>query len=155
MKVSLMALSFGLFLVVGLPLAASAGPVPGVGADGDGDTIEDAFDNCTAVVNADQADSDHDGCGDPCDPPTDCDANGDNAVGLPDFQLFVAQQGNDCNANPSLDCSSDCADAAGTVGVEDGLVGLPDFQAFVAQQGNVNGPSGITNPSRIPEECPN
>ena len=77
MKAGLIALTFGFFLVVGLPLAATAGPTPG-GADSDGDTVEDAFDNCTAIANPGQEDADHDGCGDVCDPPLlcDCDANG-------------------------------------------------------------------------------
>ena len=48
MKAGLIALTFGFFLVAGLPLAATAGPTPG-GADGDGDTVEDAFDNCTTI----------------------------------------------------------------------------------------------------------
>ena len=41
MKVSLIALAFGFFLVVGLPLTATAGPTPG-GPDTDGDTVEEA-----------------------------------------------------------------------------------------------------------------
>ena len=65
MKTGLLALTFGFFLVVGLPLLATAGPTPG-GADSDGDTVEDAFDNCTSVANAGQEDADHDGCGDVC-----------------------------------------------------------------------------------------
>jgi hypothetical protein len=143
MKVSLLAMSFGFLLV--LPLAASAGPLPG-GADSDSDTVEDAFDNCTTVSNADQADADHDACGDVCDASITCDSTNDGVVGAPDFAAFVSQTGNNCNANPSLDCSADCDG--------DLIVGAPDFAIFATESGNSVGPSGITNPSRDPEGCP-
>ena len=145
MKVSLMVLSIGFLLA--LPLAAQAGPTPG-GADGDADGVEDAFDNCTTVPNASQADADHDACGDACDPKTTCDINNDGAVGIPDFVILVGQVGNDCNAFPSLNCSADCDDAV------DNIVGIPDFVELISQVGSVNGPSGITNASRDLLECP-
>lgn len=145
MKVSLMALSIGFLLT--LPMAAFAGPTPG-GANGDTDGVEDAFDNCTTVANEDQADADHDGCGDACDPETSCDITNDGAVGIPDFSILLGQIGNDCNAFPSLDCSADCEASP------DNIVGLPDFSTLLGQIGNVNGPSGITNASRDLEECP-
>jgi hypothetical protein len=145
MKVSLMALSIGFLLA--LPLAANAGPVPG-GADGDGDGVEDAFDNCSTISNAGQEDADHDACGDACDPKTTCDITNDGAVGIPDFSTLIAQIGNDCNTFPSLDCSADCDDGL------DNVVGIPDFSELLGQIGNVNGPSGITNASRDLLECP-
>jgi hypothetical protein len=37
-------------------------------ADSDGDGFADCVDNCAAVANPDQADTDHDGLGDACDP---------------------------------------------------------------------------------------
>jgi hypothetical protein len=37
------------------------------GADADGDTIPDAFDNCTSLSNPDQTDTDGDGIGDICE----------------------------------------------------------------------------------------
>ena len=59
MKVSFFAMAFGFILAVGFPLAASAGPMPG-GADTDGDTVEDAFDNCIDDSNSNQDDADQD-----------------------------------------------------------------------------------------------
>ena len=81
MKVRLQALAFGFLLAVA---AANAGPIPGI-PDTDGDTVENAFDNCISVPNRNQTDSDHDGCGDSCTRPILCDQNGDTAVGAPDF----------------------------------------------------------------------
>ena len=40
-------------------------------ADADGDGIEDSVDNCPNIANADQADNDSDGIGNPCDPTPD------------------------------------------------------------------------------------
>ncbi len=43
---------------------------PPVVLDADGDGVPDAIDNCPQAANADQIDSDGDGSGDVCDPPT-------------------------------------------------------------------------------------
>ena len=135
MKVSLMALTFGLFLVVGLPLASWAGPLPG-GADTDGDTVEDAFDNCTATSNASQADKDHDGCGNACD----CDITGDGVVGVPDYLALTAAFG--AGGGGPTDCSGDT------------VTGVPDYLTLSSSFGGSPGPSGITNPSRVLSDCP-
>ena len=47
--------------------------------DADGDGVLDASDNCPTVPNADQADADSDGLGDPCDPDDDGDGIDDTA----------------------------------------------------------------------------
>jgi hypothetical protein len=141
MKVSLMALAFGFSLVVGLPLAATAGPLPG-GADGDGDGVENAFDNCTTISNTSQADADHDGCGDSCDPNIPCDLDGNGSVGGGDFIILSGNFG--CVA--PTPCPGDCTG--------DGNTGGADFVALSAQFGQSKGPSGITNPSRDFAECP-
>ena len=130
MKVRLMALMFGFSLIVGLPLVASAGPVAG-GGDIDLDGVEDALDNCFQVANPDQADSNHDGCGDACTAPISCDGNGDTVVGVPDLAVFVQQFGT-CTSNCSADWTGD------------DIVGVPDISVFVQEFGNQVGPSRIS-----------
>jgi len=143
MRAGLIGLTFGFFLAAGLPLAATAGPTPG-GADTDGDTVEDAFDNCTAIVNAGQEDADHDGCGDVCDPPLLCDADGNGGVGIGDFTFCSLQWGAIFPPYPPLHCDCD----------GNGGVGVSDFTILSMEWGLFKGPSGITNPSRDYSECP-
>ena len=141
MKVSLIALTFGFFLVVGLPLAATAGPTPG-GDDYDGDTVEDFFDNCCADVNPAQEDEDHDGCGDVCDPPLGCDGNDDGAVNTSDL-LGIIDEWQNSDPDPT---TSDCND--------DGAVNTGDILVLIDEWQERKGPSGITNPQRDYDECP-
>jgi hypothetical protein len=130
MKVRLLALVFGLFLVAG---TAYAGPLPG-GADSDGDGIENAFDNCTNVANPTQTDTNHNGCGDACTANIACDVNGDKSVGTADFLVLRANFGMTVPAGTLGDCAPPPNGAGGT----------PDFVALRTQFGNTVGPSGIT-----------
>ena len=140
MKIKLTALVAGFALAVGLPLAAMAGPTPG-GADGDGDGVENAFDNCSTKSNSSQKDIDHDGCGDTCD--GDFDQNG--SAGLTDFGIlkvaFTKSTGQvGYNAAADMDCN--------------GVVGLTDFGLFKSEFTTTAGPSGISNAGRNPIACP-
>ena len=140
MKVSLMALTAAFFLVVGLPLSAQAGPTPG-GTDTDGDTVEDAFDNCSETSNSSQVDCDHDGCGHTCDP----DFTQDGIVGNPDFGILRNNFGVN-STDPSFRCEID-------INV-DGVVGNPDFAVLRNRFGGAPGPSGISNAGRDLVACP-
>src|SRR5262245_7683236 len=115
------ALVFGLLLVAG---AAQAGPPPG-GPDTDGDTVENAFDNCLNLVNPDQADTDHNGCGDACTQAITCDTNGDTVVGGPDL-LFIA-------AHFAMPCPGVCGFA---------VCGGPGLLVLGMEFGHRVGPSG-------------
>jgi hypothetical protein len=64
---------------VGVDSCASPDPDPD--PDGDSDDTPDDEDNCPAVSNPDQADSDGDGLGDACDPDDDNDGVDDTAGG--------------------------------------------------------------------------
>jgi hypothetical protein len=143
MKTAWTVLTMGLILAVGLPFTAVAGPTPG-GADLDGDTVEDAFDNCLDVANADQTDSDSNGCGDACTAPITCDVNGDTTVGSPDFLILGMNFG----------ATSENFAAGNCVGSVPGPVGTPDFLTMGAEFGNRVGPSGITNAQCLPPPGP-
>jgi len=85
--------------------------------DADGDGIADTADNCPAVANASQTDSDRDGVGDACDaPPPPVDTDGDGVADTSDNCPTVANAdqadadndgiGNVCDSsNPPVDPS--------------------------------------------------
>jgi hypothetical protein len=140
MKISLMAVVAGFCLVVGLPLAAMAGPTPGGPSAADGDGIEDFFDNCSSDANADQKDFDHDGCGDVCD----FDFNNDgiaNALDLTAFKnSYLASSGSPSyNGNFDTDCN--------------GVVNALDLTAFKNNYLQPTGPSGFPASQKSPG-CP-
>jgi hypothetical protein len=140
MKVRLLALAFGFFLVAG---TAVAGPVSG-GGDTDGDTVQNAFDNCSGVSNASQTDTDHNGCGDGCTQSILCDGNGDTIVGGPDFTALGMEFGR-TGCGTTNTCTMDCNG--------DTVVGGPDFTTLGMEFGNTVGPSGITTAQCDPSSC--
>jgi hypothetical protein len=138
MKVRLLAMAFGFFLVTG---TAYAGPVPG-GLDSDGDTVENAFDNCVNASNAPQTDTDHNGCGNTCTQDITCDVNGDTSVLVGDFNTLRMNFGNTVPAGTQGDCSP-----------VDGSVLVTDFNRLRMNFGNTTGPSGITTAQCDPSSC--
>jgi hypothetical protein len=140
MKIRLLAMAFGFFLCTG---TAYAGPTPG-GADTDGDTVENAFDNCTLVSNTSQTDTDHNGCGNACTQNIDCDFNGDLVVGAPDTTVV----GSNFTDSVPTGTAGDCAPGTG-----DGVVGAPDFIKVGTTFLNMVGPSGITSAQCDPSTC--
>jgi hypothetical protein len=140
MKYNLIALACAILLAAGLSLTVTAGPtVP----DQDCDGTPDASDNCQAVSNGNQWDSDQDGYGQFCD--ADYDQNG--KVNLTDFSTFKAKY----QPNYHIDCDHNC----------DGKVNLTDFATFQTlypPTGPTNpGPSGLTcagAPGSCPGTCP-
>jgi hypothetical protein len=141
MKISLMAVVAGFCLVVGLPLAAMAGPTPGGPSAADGDGIEDFFDNCYLDANADQKDIDHDGCGDPCD----SDSNNDGLVNAQDLNAFKATYLK-AQGNPGYNSAFDATC--------DGIVNATDLNVFKGNYLQAAGPSGFPAAQRNTTACP-
>jgi hypothetical protein len=137
MKISLMAVVAGFCLVVGLPLAAIAGPTPGGPSTADGDGVEDFFDNCVSDANANQKDYDHDGCGDICD----SDTNNDGVVNATDLLLFKASYlkgEGDPGYDPDFDATCE------------GVVNAADLLIFKGNYLSTTGPSGFPAANRSP-----
>ena len=107
--------------------------------DQDQDGVGDPEDNCLALANADQRDSDLDGYGNLCDG----DFDGDGAVSGADFvvfsQAYLTGQG-DAGWNPDVDANGD--------GVVNGI----DFSRFSAAYLGPPGPSGLSCAGMPP--CP-
>jgi hypothetical protein len=129
-----------------LAWAAGAGPRAESGRDMDLDDVPDLYDNCLTVSNADQADQDHDGCGDVCDGdlPISCDLDGDGVVGGRDALRLFADFG--CVSEGSGECPGDCTG--------DGATSGRDFTRISVEFGRVLGPSCVKSVSRSLEECP-
>lgn len=81
-------------------LARNGSHRPGPYADSDGDGIYDDADNCIAVANASQRDSDRDGYGDACD----ADLNNDGQVNAVDLALYREQY---LTNSPTADINGD------------------------------------------------
>lgn len=94
-------------------------------ADGDGDGIADAIDNCTAVANAGQLDADTDGYGNLCDADLD---NSGGTVNFADLALFRAAFG---GTDPVADFNGN------------GAVNFADLALFRALFGKAPGPSAL------------
>jgi hypothetical protein len=126
MKIKLLALTFGIFLAAG---TAYAGPTPG-GVDTDGDTVEDAFDNCVARANPTQVDTDHDGCGQFCD----FDWNNNGVTQLGEVNLAASQFGTTCTPVGTCVCDFN----------QNGVCQLGEVNTISSSFGTKPGPSGIT-----------
>jgi len=125
--------------------ADSAKTVPGscgcgiADTDTDADGVADCIDNCAAVANSDQRDTNVDGFGNLCDP----DYNNDLVVGIPDFNILRSQFGKrdtDVDFDPDVDANGD------------GAIGIPDFNVLRAYFGGPPGPSGLSCAGTVP--CP-
>lgn len=102
--------------------------------DVDADTVYDPNDNCTAVANQDQRDTNGDNIGNICDQ----DVSNDFAVGLPDFNAFLLGFNlapGDPGYDPDLDFDGDGAGG-------NGPIGLPDFNLLLSSFNDAPGPSG-------------
>jgi hypothetical protein len=126
MKYSLIASACAVLLAAGLSLTVGAGPIH---VDPDGDDIPDMYDNCMLIANANQADADQDGYGQPCDG----DMDNDGKVQLADFVTFKATY---LKNAPTYDEQADfnC----------DGKVQLTDFVTFKSLYLTAPGLSGQT-----------
>jgi hypothetical protein len=112
---------------------------PAEAADADGDAVPDAFDVCLLDPDPQQADTDHDGYGNACDP----DLDGDGAVGLSDFAAVRMAFGSALgDARYDADADFDA----------DGAVGLTDFGLLRSRFGSEPGPSGLACAGAPP--CP-
>jgi hypothetical protein len=88
------------------------GHLLGAVVDTDGDGVADSADNCPTRANADQADSNHNGVGDVCEPPPPpqrCDVDHDRDVDLYDINAILRALGRKASS------SSDPRDADGNM----------------------------------------
>ncbi|MFT3770593.1 MAG: DNRLRE domain-containing protein [Minicystis sp.] len=110
--------------------AAASQPKPKIVFDFDGDGVLDSVDNCPAVANANQADTDGDGTGDACEPVCapgtfDCDGNGANGCEpLPCGNGSYCLTGAECAS--AVCTSGHCAAATCSDGVKNNGESAPD-----------------------------
>lgn len=136
MRIKLLALTFGIFLAAG---TAYAGPVPG-GLDTDGDTVEDAFDNCTLRANPTQVDTDHDACGQFCD----FDWNNNGITQGSEVNLAASQFGTNCSPAGTCVCDFNL----------NGVCQGTEVNAIAAAFSLQPGPSGISSAQCNPQNSP-
>jgi len=86
--------------------------------DGEGDGVPDAADNCIAVSNSGQVDSDGDLCGNQCD----ADYNQDSVISVADFGIFRA-----CFTGAFQEICDQAPDPL------DGVISVADFGIFRQQ----------------------
>ena len=96
--------------------------------DSDGDGIQDQLDNCVAVANNDQRDTNNDGFGNACD----ADLDDDCAINFPDLSIMKAVF---FGSDPHADLDGD---------------GLVNFADLTIMKGDFFGPPG---PSSVPNGC--
>jgi hypothetical protein len=108
----------------------------GAQPDFDGDGVDDLFDNCLALANTDQSDTDLDGFGNRCD----ADFNDDGVVGANDVAAIAARFGLPATGNEDFDLDSS------------GAVGANDIARAANSFGQPPGPSGLACAGTPP--CP-
>jgi hypothetical protein len=118
--------------------ALAANPCLGaIGADGDGDGVDDGCDNCILLPNPTQFDSDVDGYGNACDP--DYDQSG--VVLAPDFVTLSLAFGT-VLGGPGYDPTCDHDESGG--------IFAPDFVTLAILYGGPPGPSALPCAGTVP-----
>ena len=123
-------------------------------ADSDGDGVIDGTDNCPAVANPDQADTDHDGTGDACDatvrgPDTDGD-------GRPDIDDNCPNVANPGQADADGDGAGDACDGTprGPDGDLDGVADMDDACPTVPGVAAARGCPAVVSAPAAPVPAP-
>ncbi|MFO1533086.1 MAG: PKD domain-containing protein [Thermoplasmatota archaeon] len=151
------------------PVSPQAGTHPGgpprdgvsdeaAGADSDGDGTRDALDDCPHVANADQADQDHDGMGDLCDPDVDGDGVGNDIDDCRDVadpsqsDLDHDAVGDACDPDRDgdgvMDVAYDCVASYDPPQADADFDGKGDVCEAILPETVAAGPAGIPAPDR-------